>query len=70
MGRTSSVVKDRYNQKVYDTVSIRVPKGWREQARDAAKSVGESLAKYIRLAVETRMVKDNYPLKINKLGKE
>lgn len=67
MSRTSSVVKDRYNEKTYDNISFRVPKGWRDQVRHAADSVGErSLARYIRDAVEKRMEEENHPIKIKK----
>ncbi len=60
MGRTSSVVKDRYNKKTYDTISIRLPKGWREKVKTAAAEAGESLAGYIRKAVDDRMKTDNH----------
>lgn len=55
MGRTSSKVKGRYNKKAYHTISIRLPKGWRDQVKEAAEAVGESFAGYVRGAVETRM---------------
>lgn len=67
MSRTSSVVKDRYNEKTYENVSFRVPKGWRIQVRHAANAVGQkSLARYIRDAVEKRMEEENHPIKIEK----
>jgi hypothetical protein len=38
MGKTSSVVKDRYNKKAYDSLLTRIPKGTKELFRAAAPS--------------------------------
>lgn len=43
MGKTSSIVKDRYNAKVYDEIKIRVPKGRKTAVEAHAKSKGESV---------------------------
>ena len=69
MGRTSSQVKSRYNKKVYHTISVRLPKGWREQVKEAAKAAGESFAGYVRTAVETRMGMEGRPIKTDLLGR-
>lgn len=45
---TSSEVKDRYNRKHYDQVTIRVGKGGRDAIKAVADSRGMSLAAYIR----------------------
>lgn len=46
-GHTSSAVRTRYNAKVYDTVSIRIPKGQRETIKAKADEAGQSMAEYI-----------------------
>lgn len=69
MSRTSSQVKNRYNKKVYHTISIRLPKGWREQVKEAAEAAGESFAGYVRNAVESRMDVEGRPLKTDLLNK-
>lgn len=43
MGKTSSIVKDRYNAKVYDEIKIRVPKGRKAAVEAHAKQKGESV---------------------------
>lgn len=46
-GKTSSVVKDRYNKKVYEMISIRVHKGYRDRIKQAADERGISVAQLI-----------------------
>ena len=43
MGKTSSEVKNRWNAKAYDPISIRVPKGRREDIEAHAKGKGKSV---------------------------
>lgn len=51
MKKTSSVVKDRYNKKAYDDVTLRVFKGEKQQIKDFAQSKGESMNAFIRRVV-------------------
>ena len=57
MGRThtSSAVKDRYNKKAYDSIMFRLPKGERDKIKAVAAEAGESLAGYIRKAIDMRI---------------
>lgn len=55
MSKTSTEVKERYNAKAYDKVTIRQPKGWRDTVKAAADNEQKSLAGYIREAVEEKM---------------
>ena len=43
MGRTSSIVKDRYNAKAYDEIKVRVDKGHKGEIQAHAAALGESL---------------------------
>jgi predicted HicB family RNase H-like nuclease len=47
MGKTSSEVKNRYNKKAYDFITITVKKGEKENIKAAAEKQGKSLNKYI-----------------------
>lgn len=49
---TSTAVKNRYNNKTYDTLNIRVKKGEREKIRAAADAVGMSLNGYVIHCIE------------------
>lgn len=51
MGKTSSKVKNRYNEKVYDRISLVVPKGKKEELQVYAASQGESLNAFINRAI-------------------
>ena len=60
MGRTSSVVKDRYNAKVYDEIKLRVPKGQKEVIKiHAEKYDGGSVNAFIQRAISETMERDN-----------
>ncbi|MFQ9178428.1 MAG: antitoxin [Christensenellaceae bacterium] len=56
MGKTSSVVKDRYNKKAYDSLLTRVPKGTKELFRAACERNRETmngvLNKFIKAYIE------------------
>ena len=43
MGRTSSAVKQRYNEKAYDRLAITIPKGKKEAVEACANSRGVSV---------------------------
>lgn len=51
MGKTSSKVKNRYNEKVYDRISLVVPKGRKEELQAYAASQGESLNAFVNRAI-------------------
>lgn len=55
MGRTSSAVKNRYNSKAYDRITLAVPKGLREKWKKYAEAKGKSLTQFIRELVENEM---------------
>lgn len=57
MGKTSAAVKNRYNSKAYDRVTLAVPKGSREKWRAYAETKGKSLTQLIRELVENEMKK-------------
>lgn len=57
MGRTSSKVKDRYNSKVYDIVSARLPKELVSQFKSKCAEEGISQAQIIREAIEAYLKK-------------
>ena len=59
MGKTSSKVKDRYNAKVYDTITIRVPKGERDTIKAHTERMAESLNGFIARAIRETMERDN-----------
>ena len=48
----------KYLAKAYDSVSIRWPREFCEQLRAAAASSGQSLAGYVREAIEEKMQRD------------
>lgn len=43
MGRTSATVKNRYNSKAYDRITIMLPKGRKQTVEAHAKSKEESV---------------------------
>lgn len=52
MSKTSSQVKNRWNEKAYDRISLFVPKGKREKIKAAAKERGQSVNGLINEAVQ------------------
>lgn len=58
MGKTSSVVKDRYNAKTYDEIKLRVFKGHKDELRMHAEQRGESLNGFINRAIENQIEQD------------
>lgn len=61
MGRTSSAVKNKYNAKAYDQLSIRVPKGQKATIQAAADKEGESINGFVNKAVLARIGLDEWP---------
>ena len=60
MGRTSSIVKDRYNAKAYDEIKLRVKKGQKEIIKThAEKHDGGSVNAFIQRAIAETMERDN-----------
>lgn len=55
MGKTSSVVKNRYNSKVYDAVRLMVRKGDKELLQSHAAERGESLNAWINRAIKKQL---------------
>lgn len=58
MGKTSSVVKDRYNAKAYDEIKVRVPKGQKEVIQAHAEAQGKSVNGFVNEAIEEKMARD------------
>lgn len=58
MGKTSSAVKNRYNAKAYDRITITVPKGQKEVIEAHAASTGEAVAAFIKRAIAMAMEQD------------
>ena len=59
MGKTSSAVKDRYNAKTYDEITVRVPKGEKDLIQAHAEAHGESTNGFINRAISETMERDN-----------
>ena len=57
VSKTSSAVKNSYNNKAYDRITLAVPKGSREKWRMYAETKGKSLTQFIRELVENEMKK-------------
>ena len=55
MGKTSSAVKQRYNEKAYDRLAITIPKGQKATVQAAAEREGESLNSYTNKSLLARM---------------
>lgn len=51
MGYTSSKVKQRWNEKHYDSIAIKLPIGSRAELNAIAKAHGMSLTQFLRWAV-------------------
>lgn len=55
MGKTSTAVKNKWNEKAYDRIALNVKKGQREVIRAYAESKGYSLNGYINKLIEQDM---------------
>ena len=60
MGKTSAIVKNRWNDKTYDFIRFVVPKGDKETIQAAAEAEGKSLSAYIREAIDEKMNKGGH----------
>lgn len=58
MSRTSSAVKNRYNDKAYDRINLIVPKGKKDIIKAYAESHGESVNAFINRAIDEAMQKE------------
>jgi predicted HicB family RNase H-like nuclease len=58
MGKTSSAVKKRYNNKAYDRIEIVVPKGQKDFIKAHAESQGESVNAFIQRAINQAIEND------------
>lgn len=57
MSKTSSQVKNRWNEKTYDRISLFVPKGEKEKIKVAAEERGQSVNGFINEAVNEYLKK-------------
>lgn len=62
MSKTSAAVKNRYNAKAYDRISLSVPKGEKLRFQTHAEKQGESLNAFIQRAIATQLQIDNKSL--------
>ena len=53
--KTSSAVKNRYNAKAYDRITVCVPKGDKSVIEARAKELGKSTNAYIKDLIYTEM---------------
>ena len=59
MGKTSTTVKNRYNEKAYDRINLTVPKGDKEVIKaHAEKHDGGSVNGFIQRAIKETMERD------------
>lgn len=47
----------KYNEKTYDRIELKVPKGDKEKIKAAAEQAGESVNAFINAAIKERMQK-------------
>lgn len=59
MGKTSSVVKNKYNAKAYDRINLTMPKGKKEVIQNHAEERGESTNAFINRAINETMQRDS-----------
>lgn len=59
MGKTSSAVKNRYNDKTYDRINLTVYKGEKAIISEHAEKRGESVNGFIQRAIKETMERDN-----------
>lgn len=58
MGKTSSAVKDRYNAKAYDPLTVRLPKGMKDIFKNICQQNNDSMNNVIVKAVK-EYIKNN-----------
>lgn len=59
MGKTSSAVKNKYNLKAYDRISLTVIKGQKDIIQAHADNHSESLNGFINRAINEAILRDN-----------
>ena len=59
--KTSSAVKNRYNQKAYDRLAITIPKGHKATVESAAAQEGDSVNGFTNKALLARMGLEEWP---------
>ncbi len=59
MGKTSSAVKNRYNKKAYDRITLTVKKGKKDIIKAHAEMQGTSVNDFINRAIDEKIEKDN-----------
>lgn len=52
MGTSATKAKNKYNDKAYDAIPLRVKKGYKEVIQEKAKSMGLSVNSYINGLIE------------------
>ena len=55
MGKTSTAVKRRYNDKTYERIVLDLPKGTKAAWKEHAESRGKSLTQFVREAVKSKI---------------
>ena len=50
---------EKYNKKAYDSLLLRIPKGTKEEIKQHADSMGESVNGFIKRAIQNQMKADN-----------
>ena len=60
MGKTSSKVKDRWNQNAYDNITLRVPKGEKDKIKAYAADHGKSVNGFITELIQKEMHKEKF----------
>lgn len=58
MGKTSSIVKDRYNAKAYDEIKVRVPKGRKAELQSFVERHGQSVNGFINSLIDEAMERE------------
>ena len=58
LSKSQRVANDKYIQKNYDRLPLSYPKDFCSSVRAAASETGESLAGYVKKAIEYRMQRD------------
>lgn len=59
--KTSSAVKQRYNEKAYDRLAVTIPKGHKATIQAAADKEGESINGFVNKAVLGRIGLEEWP---------
>lgn len=59
MGTSATKAKNKYNDKAYDAIPLRVKKGYKEVIQEKAKSMGLSVNSYINGLIEMDIETDD-----------